>query len=140
MNLLCLGGVDPQEGVPLVRKQAVCPVCKGDDGHAFALDTIAKSSANEYVMCPNTKLLVALRQIAPDVIMEDVGEQFRIDESKLVLNMTRTSLLGDGSYGAVYRACYNGKSVAAKVCDCGALVLTVEINSYFLYLHCILSK
>ena len=135
MNLLYLGGVDPEEGLPLVKKQAVCPVCKGDDAHTFALDTLAKESANEYVMCPNTKLLVALRQIAPDVIMEDVGEQFRIDESKLVLNMTRTSLLGDGGYGAVYRACYNGKSVAAKVCDCGALErfnLTVGSNSFFL--------
>ena len=120
MNLLCLGGVDPQEGLPLVKKQAVCPVCKGEDTHTFALDTIARASDNEYIMCPNTKLLVSLRQIAPDVVLEDVGEQFKIEESKLVLDTTRTSLLGDGSYGAVYRALYDGKSVAAKVCDCAA--------------------
>lgn len=118
MNLLCLGGVDPQEGLPLVKKQAVCPVCKGEDTHAFALDTIARKSDNGYTMCPNTKLLVSLGQIAPDVVLEDIGEQFRIEESKLVLNTARASLLGDGSYGAVYRALYDGKSVAAKVCDC----------------------
>ena len=117
MNVLCVGGVDPQEGLPLVKKEAVCPVCRGEDVHAFALDAIAKAIDNEYIMCPNTKLLVSLRQIAPDVVMEDVGEQFRIEESKLVLNTTRASLLGDGSYGAVYRACYDGKSVAAKVCE-----------------------
>ena len=118
MLISCLGGVDPQEGLPLVKKQAMCPVCKGEDSHAFTLDTIAMASDNEYIMCPNTKLLVSLGQIAPDVLLKDVGEQFRIEESKLVLNTTRTSLLGDGSYGAVYRALYDGKSVAAKVCDC----------------------
>lgn len=110
--------MDPQEGLPLVRKQAACPVCNGDNAHTFDLDCIAKASANEYIMCPNTKLLVSLRQIAPDVVMEDVGEHFRIEESKLVLNINRASLLGDGAFGAVYRALYHGKSVAAKVCDC----------------------
>ena len=119
--------MDPQEGLPLVKKQAVCPVCKGEDTHAFALDTIARASDNEYIMCPNTKLLVSLRQIAPDVVLEDVGEQFRIEDSKLVLNTARTSLLGDGSYGAVYRALYDGKSVAAKVCD-GAAFNNVTLS------------
>ena len=57
-----------------------------------------------------------MRQIAPDVVMEDVGDQFRIDESKLVVNISRSSLLGDGAFGAVYRASYDGKVVAAKVC------------------------
>ena len=136
MDLLCLGGVDPQEGLPLVKKQAVCPVCKGEDAHAFTLDVIVKASDNEYIMCPNTKLLVSLRQIAPDVVMEDVGEQFRIEERKLVLNTTRTSLLGDGSYGAVYRALYDGKSVAAKVCDCGAFnfaTLSGKIKIFWLH-------
>ena len=129
MNLLCLGGVDPQEGLPLVKKQAVCPVCKGEDAHAFALDTIARVSDTGYIMCPNTKLLVSLRQIAPDVVLEDVGEQFKIEESKLVLSTTRTSLLGDGSYGAVYRALYDGKSVAAKVCDCAAVnIVTLSVK------------
>ena len=118
MLIACLGGVDPQEGLPLVKKQAMCPVCKGEDSHAFALDALTMASDNGFIMCPNTKLLVSLDQIAPDVLLKDVGEQFRIEESKLVLNTTRTSLLGDGSYGAVYRALYDGKSVAAKVCDC----------------------
>ena len=67
-------------------------------------------------MCPNTKLLVDMRQIAPDVVMEDVGEQFRIEDSKLLLDIARSSKLGDGAFGAVYRASYDGKSVAAKVC------------------------
>ena len=116
--------MSPHEGLPLVKKQAVCPVCKGEDAHTFALDAIAKAWENEYVMCPNTKLLVSLRQIAPDVVMEDVGEQFRIEESKLDLNTKRNWLLGDGAFGRVYRARYNGKSVAAKVCDVGPFTET----------------
>lgn len=106
--------LDP-EGSPLVKKQAECPVCKGEKAHTFSLNAIAQASENEYVMCPNTKLLVALRQIAPDVVMEDVGDQYRIDGSKLELDIKRARLLGDGAFGHVYRARYNGKPVAAKV-------------------------
>ena len=121
MNLRPSGGVDPQ-GLPLVKKQAGCPECHGDKAHTFDLQSLSQTNTEEYIMCPNTKLLVAVRQIAPDVIMEDVGEQFRIEESKLVLNLSRASLLGDGSFGAVYRAVYDGKSVAAKVCECFVLL------------------
>ena len=114
--IILSGGVDPQDGRPLVRKEALCPFCQGDKAHAFSLESISQSTADEYVMCPNTKLLVDMRQIAPDVVMEDVGEQFRIEDSKLVLDIARSSKLGDGAFGAVYRALYDGKSVAAKVC------------------------
>lgn len=106
--------MDP-EGSPLVQKEAVCPVCKGEKAHEFSLNAIAQASENEYVMCPNTKLLVALGQIAPDVVMEDIGDQYRIDGSKLELDIKRARLLGDGAFGNVYRARFNGKPVAAKV-------------------------
>lgn len=108
-------GLDPQDGLPLVRKEAECPVCLHDKAHTFSLESISQTTTDEFIMCPNTKLLVAMRQIAPDVVMEDVGDQFRIDESKLVVNISRSSLLGDGAFGAVYRASYDGKVVAAKV-------------------------
>ena len=113
--------MDPQDGQPLVKKQAECPVCQGEKAHTFDLKSISQTDTEEFVMCPNTKLLVALRHIAPDVVMEDVGEQYRIDESKLVLKISHVSLLGDGGFGAVYRASYDGKPVAAKVCECGKI-------------------
>ena len=70
----------------------------------------------DWITCPNTTRLVSLRQIAPDVVMGDLEEEFRIEENKLILETTRANILGDGSYGAVYRAKYDGKTVAAKVC------------------------
>ena len=109
------GGLDPQNGVPLIRKLAGCPICQDTSAHTFDLESISGQNTDEFVMCPNTKLLVALRQIAPDMVMEDVCEKFRVEESKLMLKQSRDHLLGDGSFGVVYRATYNGKPVAAKV-------------------------
>ena len=110
------GGLDPQNGVPLIKIQAECPVCQDANAHTFDLEPISRKNTEEYVMCPNTKLLVSLRQIAPDIVMEDVAEHLRIEEGKLMLKISRSALLGDGAFGAVYRASYNMKPVAAKVC------------------------
>ena len=120
--------MDPQDGQPLVKKQAGCPVCQGDKAHTFDLKSISQTDTEEFVMCPNTKLLVALRHIAPDVVMEDVGEQFRIEESKLILKISHGSLLGDGGFGAVYRASYDGKPVAAKVCECWRFSVSQSVS------------
>lgn len=108
-------GLDPQNGVPLIKIQAECPVCQDANAHTFDLEPISRKNTEEYVMCPNTKLLVSLRQIAPDIVMEDVAEHLRIEEGKLMLKISRSALLGDGAFGAVYRASYNMKPVAAKV-------------------------
>lgn len=127
-------GLDPQNGVPLIKKQAGCLVCQDASAHTFDLGTICGQNTEEFVMCPNTKLLVSLRQIAPDIVMEDVCEKYRVEESKLILKQSRDHLLGDGSFGVVYRATYNGKPVAAKVIS--HLFLKQQLQGVWSKLYC----
>ena len=91
-------------------------VCKGESSHAFSLDEcVEEANVSDHITCLKTSVQVPLQQVAPDVVMGDLDEQFVIDESQLSLQESRDCLLGDGGFGAVYRAKYAGKTVAVKV-------------------------
>lgn len=59
--------------------------------------------------------LIPLEQLAPDLRLAHVDQRYIIDESDLVIEEVPGSILGEGSFGIVYRAKYKNKNVAVKV-------------------------
>ena len=75
--------------------------------HFFTLDECVQESAfDEYIICPKTAESIPIHRVAPDVVFCDVDEQFRINEFDLILDEISENLLGNGAFGAVYRAKY----------------------------------
>lgn len=52
----------------------------------------------------------------PDIFMSHVDQRYFIEEKELEYEQTVETLLGEGSFGRVYRAKYKDRFVAAKVC------------------------
>ena len=104
---LIKGGVDPVHGFPLVKRLVPCVVCEADQAHFFTLDECIQESAfDEYVICPKTAQSIPIQRVAPDVVLGDLDEQFLINENDLALDESPENELGNGAFGAVYRAKY----------------------------------
>lgn len=59
--------------------------------------------------------MIPLEQLVPDLLLAHVDQRYIIDENDLVIEESQRSMLGEGSFGSVYRAKYKNKTVAVKV-------------------------
>ncbi|XP_072026368.1 leucine-rich repeat serine/threonine-protein kinase 2-like [Amphiura filiformis] len=114
--------VDPMMGRPLVRRLIPCVQCTVAPAHRFILDDLMMhSESSTEIICPNHRNQpVPLHKLAPDVMLADLDERLIIDHSKFEFFPSPEYVLGDGSYGSVYKAKYKDKPVAVKVFSKGS--------------------
>lgn len=112
-----LGDLDPIQGEPLVTRHCPCISCEGETCHVFTLEhCIEQALRYEDVVCPRTSQRLPVERVAPDVELADLKLQnLLIREHDLVFDQRKENILGDGSYGTVYKAKYNDRVVALKV-------------------------
>ncbi|PAA77610.1 hypothetical protein BOX15_Mlig015348g2 [Macrostomum lignano] len=89
--------------------------------HTFSFDDIVNEAGiAEAIRCPRFAEtghpeLVPLSSLAPDVTLSDLAARLQLDSNRLELVQTQDHLLGQGSFGSVYRAEYNGGPCAVKI-------------------------
>ena len=71
------------------------------------------SDQSNTIECPTHGGHVDIGSIAPDVMLQDFGDNFLIKESDIVLNENQS--LGDGALGSVCVGTYKGSWVAVKI-------------------------
>ena len=107
LNLLkYLGGVDPLYSRPIVQRTASCS-CRE---HEFPIE----ECVTPYMTCTGGGL-IPLEHLVPELLLAHVDPQYIIDEDDLIIEENPKSMLGEGSFGSVYRAKYKNKNVAVKV-------------------------
>ncbi|XP_078486462.1 leucine-rich repeat serine/threonine-protein kinase 2 [Ciona intestinalis] len=75
------------------------------------------------VRCPNHDQLVNSSSFAPEVNLDDYDDSLKLDVGLLTFEANTQSLLGDGGFGAVYQAIYDGRNIAAKTFHLSASTL-----------------
>ena len=63
---------------------------------------------------PSKNHTVFLADIVPDLLLQDIKQEFHLNIEEIAYQEDDTSLLGKGAYGKVYRGKYKGKCVAIK--------------------------
>ena len=91
---------------PIIQKTTLCS-CKQ---HEFPLE----DCITPYMTCAGGGL-IPLEQLVPDLLLAHVDRRHIIDENDLIIEENQESMLGEGSFGSVYRAKYRNKNVAVKV-------------------------
>ncbi|XP_063952426.1 leucine-rich repeat serine/threonine-protein kinase 2-like isoform X4 [Lytechinus pictus] len=108
--------LDPRLGRPLVQRLVPCIMCEGRPHLHDLSDLLELSEKSDTITCPNHPTRkVPLQILAPDVTLADLEDKFLLDPRKLNFIQRSENLLGDGSFGSVYKATYRDKSVAVKV-------------------------
>ncbi|XP_022097759.1 leucine-rich repeat serine/threonine-protein kinase 2-like isoform X2 [Acanthaster planci] len=109
--------MDPLQGKTLVQRMVPCVLCEENKNHQFMLDElIERSEVNDYIVCPNhMDMQVPLKLLAPDVMLADLDDRFHIDPKLLQFSPSSSHMLGDGSFGSVYKAKYKDQYVAVKM-------------------------
>ena len=107
--------MDPLYGHPMIQKTTFCISCQQ---HQFSIeDCVARAKISDFIECPVEHATKPLLQQAPDRLLSHLDQRYLIEEKELKYDPTTTdSLLGEGSFGSVYRAQYKERNVAAKVC------------------------
>ncbi|XP_071805537.1 leucine-rich repeat serine/threonine-protein kinase 2-like isoform X2 [Asterias amurensis] len=113
--------IDPLLGKTLVQRMVPCVLCEDSNIYQFNLnELIERSEVSDHIVCPNHEdMLVPLKLLAPDVMLSDLEDRFHIDPKQLVFNPSSSHMLGDGSFGSVYKAKYRDQPVAVKVFGMG---------------------
>ncbi|XP_071486222.1 leucine-rich repeat serine/threonine-protein kinase 2-like [Diadema antillarum] len=110
---------DPMHGRTLLQKLVPCILCNGkiDPPYRHSIDDLMKQSeVSDTATCPNhPSKKVPIHILAPDVMLADLEDKFLIDPVKLNFRQRQEMVLGEGSFGSVYRATYRDKAVAVKV-------------------------
>ncbi|XP_038069543.1 leucine-rich repeat serine/threonine-protein kinase 2-like isoform X2 [Patiria miniata] len=109
--------MDPLQGKTLVQRIVPCVLCEENKIYQFLLDDlIERSEDSDYIVCPNhVDMQVPLKLLAPDVMLADLDERFHIDPQQLHFTPSSSQMLGDGSFGSVYKAKYKDQYVAVKM-------------------------
>ncbi|XP_046571062.1 leucine-rich repeat serine/threonine-protein kinase 2-like [Haliotis rubra] len=111
-----LTSIDPILGRELLEKFVPCVKCKGPEPYKFVFeDLLRQSERSDVIKCPYHEDDVQLADLAPDVMLRDLEDKFHMDCDQLELKESSEYLLGDGGFGAVFKAIYKNQVVAAKV-------------------------
>ncbi|XP_038199632.1 leucine-rich repeat serine/threonine-protein kinase 2 [Arvicola amphibius] len=105
------------EGETLLKKWALYSFNDGEDHQKILLDDLMKKAEEgDLLINPDQpRLTVPISQIAPDLILADLPRNIMLNNDELEFEEAPEFLLGDGSFGSVYRAAYEGEEVAVKI-------------------------
>ncbi|XP_073079894.1 leucine-rich repeat serine/threonine-protein kinase 2 isoform X2 [Manis javanica] len=105
------------EGETLLKKWALYSFNDGEECRKILLDDLMrKAEEGDLLVNPDRpRLTVPISQIAPDLILADLPRNIMLNDDELEFEQAPEFLLGDGSFGSVYRAAYEGEEVAVKI-------------------------
>ncbi|ELK07161.1 Leucine-rich repeat serine/threonine-protein kinase 2 [Pteropus alecto] len=105
------------EGETLLKKWALYSFNDGEEHQKILLDDlIKKAEEGDLLVNPHQpRLTIPISQIAPDLILADLPRNIMLNSDELEFEQAPEFLLGDGSFGSVYRAAYEGEEVAVKI-------------------------
>uniref|UniRef100_A0A8I3WMF5 Leucine-rich repeat serine/threonine-protein kinase 2 n=1 Tax=Callithrix jacchus TaxID=9483 RepID=A0A8I3WMF5_CALJA len=105
------------EGETLLKKWALYSFNDGEEHKKILLDDLMKKAEEgDLLVNPDEpRLTIPIAQIAPDLILADLPRNIMLNNDELEFEQAPEFLLGDGSFGSVYRAAYEGEEVAVKI-------------------------
>ncbi|XP_045152323.1 leucine-rich repeat serine/threonine-protein kinase 2, partial [Echinops telfairi] len=105
------------EGETLLKKWALYSFNDGEEHQKILLDDLMKKAEEgDLLINPDEpRLTIPISQIAPDLILADLPRNIMLNSDELEFEQAPEFLLGDGSFGSVYRAAYGGDEVAVKI-------------------------
>ncbi|XP_059967807.1 leucine-rich repeat serine/threonine-protein kinase 2 isoform X4 [Mesoplodon densirostris] len=105
------------EGETLLKKWALYSFNDGEEHQKILLDNLMKKvEEGDLLVNPDQpRLTIPISQIAPDLILADLPRNIMLNNDELEFEQAPEFLLGDGSFGSVYRASYEGEEVAVKI-------------------------
>ncbi|XP_030072525.1 leucine-rich repeat serine/threonine-protein kinase 2 [Microcaecilia unicolor] len=105
------------EGETLLKKWALYSFEDGQEHQKILLDDLLKKAdEGDLLVSPGEpKLTIPISQIAPDLVLADLPRNIMLNSEELELDQSPEFLLGDGGFGSVYRASYQGDDVAVKI-------------------------
>ncbi|KAM5335932.1 leucine-rich repeat serine/threonine-protein kinase 2 isoform 2-T2 [Glossophaga mutica] len=105
------------EGETLLKKWALYSYNDGEEHQKILLDDLMKKAEEgDLLVSPDQpRLTIPISQIAPDLILADLPRNIMLNSDALEFEQAPEFLLGDGSFGSVYRATYGGEEVAVKI-------------------------
>lgn len=105
------------EGETLLKKWALYSFNDGEEHQKILLDDLMKKAEQgDLLISPDhPKLTIPISQIAPDLILADLPRNIMLNNDELHFEQAPEYLLGDGSFGSVYQATYEGEEVAVKI-------------------------
>ncbi|GAB1299751.1 Leucine-rich repeat serine/threonine-protein kinase 2 [Apodemus speciosus] len=105
------------EGETLLKKWALYSFNDGEEHQKILLDELMKKAEEgDLLINPDQpRLTIPISQIAPDLILADLPRNIMLNNDELEFEEAPEFLLGDGSFGSVYRAAYEGEEVAVKI-------------------------
>ncbi|XP_027391494.1 leucine-rich repeat serine/threonine-protein kinase 2-like [Bos indicus x Bos taurus] len=105
------------EGETLLKKWALYSFNDGEEHQKILLDHLMKKAEEgDLLVNPDQpRLTIPISQIAPDLILADLPRNIMLNNDELEFEQAPEFLLGDGSFGSVYRAAYEGEEVAVKI-------------------------
>uniref|UniRef100_A0A8C4KVI0 Leucine-rich repeat serine/threonine-protein kinase 2 n=1 Tax=Equus asinus TaxID=9793 RepID=A0A8C4KVI0_EQUAS len=105
------------EGETLLKKWALYSFNDGEEHQKILLDDLMrKAEEGDLLVNPDQpRLTIPISQIAPDLILADLPRNIMLNSDELEFEQAPEFLLGDGSFGSVYRAAYEGEEVAVKI-------------------------